>query len=135
MEEAVELDSGFEDLAAFALQSVIALNKELQTSGGQNKRVNTLQIALEELSGFLEGLTQTAGTTAYDLSALNRPLWQCGRACENIKESVMTSSSKSGSGLISVSDLRYMGDGIDALIRLLTNYSETIEIVLEESSM
>jgi hypothetical protein len=135
MGESVGLDSDFEALATFAFQSSVSLDEIVQDLGARNTRVYKLQDELGELRGVLSELTKTANATGIDLSALGRPLLQCGSVCKAFEREIMRCSSNSDNGSVKLWDLRYMGENIDGFTQLLTNYTNTITIALEEANL
>jgi hypothetical protein len=135
MEESVGLDSEFEALATFALQSSITLDERVQSLGAQNTCVHKFQEELGDLCDVLGELIETVDATGFDLSALDRPLLQCGSACKEFEREIMTCSSKSASGPMRLRDLRYIGENIDGFTQLLVNYKHTIIIALDEANL
>lgn len=139
MAEPASVASGLLALATIAFQASIALYKTIQSFQVQPKRVRDLKEELEALSGVLSSLTETVGaTTDVDLSALELPLRQCGKACEEFEKEITKCSSRSGGSRTSFRDwakLSYMGDNIDAFKQLLAGYKSTIIIALTDANL
>jgi len=138
MAEAIGLASGLVALATFAFESGITLVKIVRSFQVHPKRVRDLIEELEALVTVLGSLTETvSGTTDVDLSALNLPLLQCGKACKEFGEEITKCSSRSG-GRTSFRDwakLRYMGDDMDGFAQLVAGYKSTIIIALTDANL
>lgn len=133
MADSVGVDSRPDNPATRALHLSNTLNEIAKNLGAQNPRVNNFQDELEDLCGVLGELTDKVDETGFDLAELDCPLMQCGSACKDFGQELMTCLSRSGSGPLRLQDLRYMGDNIVSFTELLAMYKHTIIIVLEEA--
>ena len=83
MAEPIGIASGLLAIATFAFQSSITLYQTVQSFQNHPKVVRNLKEELEALNVVLDSLIKTVkATTDVDLSALDFPLRQCGRACK-----------------------------------------------------
>lgn len=139
MAEAIGVASGLVGLGTFALQSSVALYETINSYRSHQQRVRDLADETSALSGVLGSLVETVQAAAeLDLSALEIPLRQCGKACQGFEEQIQKCSSRSTSSRTSVKDwarLRYNGDDIDGFRRLLASYKSTITIALTHATL
>ncbi|PTB37133.1 uncharacterized protein TrAFT101_010866 [Trichoderma asperellum] len=139
MAEAIGVASGLLALGQFAFQSSIALYQTISSYQSHQQRVRDLAEEASALSGVLASLVETVqATTDIDLSSLELPLRQCGKACQVFEQQIQKCSSRSTGSRASVRDwarLKYMGDDIDGFRRLLASYKMTINVALTDANL
>lgn len=139
MAEVIGVASGAAGLCTFAFQAGTALYNTIESYQSHQQRVLDLLSENGALNGVLETLQGTlASASDLDLSALEIPLTQCGVACQEIAREIETLTSSSGGRLAKLrgwARLRYMGEDIDGLRRLLAGYKMTITIALADANL
>ncbi|KAL7936458.1 hypothetical protein V8C35DRAFT_295543 [Trichoderma chlorosporum] len=139
MAEAIGIASGLLALGQFAFQSSIALYETINSYQSHQQRVRELAEETSALSGVLASLVETVkATTDIDLSSLEMPLRQCGKACQTFDQQIKKVSSRSTGARASVRDwarLRYMGEDMDGFRRLLASYKMTIMVALTDANL
>ncbi|RFU82062.1 hypothetical protein TARUN_142 [Trichoderma arundinaceum] len=139
MAEAIGVASGLLALGQFAFQSSVALYQTISSYQSHQQRVRELAEEASALSGVLGSLVETVkATTDLDLSSLEMPLRQCGKACQVFEQQIQKCSSRSTGARASVRDwarLRYMGEDMDGFRRLLAGYKMTITVALTDANL
>ncbi|KAL7914048.1 hypothetical protein GGI35DRAFT_439280 [Trichoderma velutinum] len=139
MAEAIGIASGLLALGQFAFQSSIALYETINSYQSHQQRVRELAEETGALGEVLGSLVETVKTTTdIDLSSLELPLRQCGKACQNFEQQIKKVSSRSTGTRASLRDwakLRYMGEDMDGFRRLLSGYKMTITIALTDANL
>jgi hypothetical protein len=139
MAEAIGAASGLLALGQFAFQSSIALYQTISSYQSHQQRVRDLADESNALSDVLGSLVETVqSTTDLDLSSLEIPLRQCGKACQAFEQEIKKCSSRSTGSRASVRDwarLRYIGEDIDGFRRLLASYKMTIMVALTDANL
>jgi len=139
MAETIGLASGVLALATFAFQTTITLHNTVQSFRDHPKRVRDLLEELEALSGVLSPLAEMiANTDDTELSALDRPLLRCGKACDDFTQELLKCASQSGGNKLTFrgwAKLRYMGEDVDGFRRLLAGYKLTINVALTHANL
>lgn len=139
MAEAIGMASGLLALGQFAFQSSVALYQTISSYQSHTQRVRDLAEEASALSGVLGSLVETVqATTDIDLSSLELPLRQCGKACQVFEQQIQKVSSRSTGSRASVRDwakLKYMGEDIDGFRRLLASYKMTITVALTDANL
>ncbi|KAL2839207.1 hypothetical protein BJY01DRAFT_29058 [Aspergillus pseudoustus] len=139
MADPISLASGLLALATFAFQSSVSLCDMVKSFRSHPTRVRELLQELEALSGVLGPLVDKVQSTSdTDLSVLNLPLLQCGKACDEFKHEITKCAGRSSATRTSFRDwakLKYMGDDIDGFRRVLSAYKLTINIALTDANL
>lgn len=139
MAEAIGVASGLLALGQFAFQSSVALYQTISSYKSHQQRVRELEEEASALSGVLGSLVETVeATTDIDLSSLEMPLRQCGKACQAFEQQIKKCSSRSTGTRASVRDwarLQYMGEDMDGFRRLLASYKMTIMVALTDANL
>lgn len=139
MAEAIGAISGVTSLATTTLQVCILLYNAVQSYAGHQTRVHSFLRDLDDLIQILRNLEDTIKTNPkIDFSALQSPLQQCANACQVLHEEFLKCSSRSNDRRTSVRDwfkLRYMGEDVDGILRLLAGYKATINVALAHESL
>lgn len=139
MAEAIGVASGLLALGQFAFQSSITLYQTISSYQSHQQRVRELAEETSALSDVLASLVETVqNTTDIDLSPLELPLRQCGKACQLFEQQIQKCSARSTGSRASVRDwarLKYMGDDIDGFRRLLASYKLTISVALTDANL
>ncbi|OQV10378.1 hypothetical protein CLAIMM_14390 [Cladophialophora immunda] len=133
MADPISLSSGLLALIVFALQSSRTLYQEIRGFQNQAKVVRELKEELEALDGVLQTLHDTINTDSIDLTMLELPLLQCGKACKEFQGLVAKLTRSSNEAKPSWRDwakLKYMGDDITGFKDMLAGYKSTITIAL-----
>ncbi len=139
MAELIGLSSGLGALIAFALKSSTLLYETVNSYRSHPKNVRDLKEELEALGVVLRALSETVEKIKNtNFTALELPLFRCGKVCKEFDEVIAKCSSRSGGSGTSFRDwakLKYMGDGIDEFRRMLAGYKSTINIALAEANL
>ncbi|KAL7948772.1 hypothetical protein V8C42DRAFT_229349 [Trichoderma barbatum] len=139
MAEVIGIASGLLALGEFAFKSSVALYETISSYQSHQQRVRELAEEASALSGVLGSLVETVkATNDIDLSSLELPLQQCGKACHTFEQQVKKVSSRSTGARASVRDwarLRYMGEDMDGFRRLLASYKMTIMVALTDANL
>src|ERR1700677_4351529 len=132
MAEAIGVVSGVSALVTTTLQVIITLQKTIKSYEGHQKLVRDLLDELVALAHVLSKLDETIKALHdVDFSMLEIPLRQCNHTCKALYEELLKCLSRSKDGRTSFRDwvrLKYMGEDIDGIRRLLAEYKMTINI-------
>ncbi|OQD67111.1 hypothetical protein PENDEC_c046G04162 [Penicillium decumbens] len=128
-------DAGSLALANFALKCSVALQETANGYKTNSKIVRDLREELESLNEVLRILSTTINTKkdAAEFAVLEIPLWRCGKACQDLEESIIKYTWKLGDGNMSPRDwarITYMGEDIDGFRQMVAGYKSTITIAL-----
>lgn len=138
MAEPIGVASGLLTLATFAFQSSVSLYQAIESYQSNSRTIRELREELEALNRVLASLRQTAANSDADLSALNLPLFRCGKACEDFEGVITKYTAHSGGPRTSFRDwakLRYLGDDIIGFKNKLAGYKSTINIALADINL
>lgn len=138
MADPISLSSGVLALALFAFQSSKTLYQAFGSFQNYGRNIRDLKEELQALNEVLQSLEETLKNNADRLSALKRPLFSCGRACEEFAPMVARCTAHSNKSRTSVRDwakLSYMGKDIAGFRNLMAGYKSTIAIALGDANM
>lgn len=132
--EAIGRVSGLLALAKFAFHASTALYSTIANNKSHPRQVRDLAEETGALSGVLGSLTETVSASAdFDLSTLEIPLQQCGKACIEFEQEIKKCLLRPRGSRPSVQDwarLKYMGEDIDGFRQVMSMYKQTITIAL-----
>jgi hypothetical protein len=139
MGEALALAFGIPALVTTTLEVIIILHKTVKSYEGHKKLVRDLLDELVALIQVLSKLDETIKTVRdVDFSMLEIPLRQCNNTCKILHEELLKCLSRSKDSRTSFRDwvrLKYMGEDIDGIRRLLAEYKMTISIALADANL
>jgi hypothetical protein len=130
--------SGIVALVTFALQSSKILYDTVVSFQKLPKFIQDLKDEVEALNEVLQTLQRTVAGSDVDLTALELPLRQCGKACKDFAASIAKCSKHTTASRSSFRDwakLRYLGDDIIGFQKMLAGYKATITIALANINM
>ena len=130
--------AGVMAVVTFALQSSKILYEAVNGFQRLPQSIKDLKAELKSLHGVLEALKDTVATPGVDLSALELPLRQCGKACVDFEKLVSRCSRHSTDSRRSFRDwarLRYLGDDVEGFQKMIAGYKATVTIALANISM
>lgn len=131
--------STFLAIATVTCQAILTLHELVKSFNSHNDRVNDLQGELSGLLEVLHRLMETVNTnTKIDLSSLELPIKRCETACTSFADILLKCSSHSKGMNTSFRDwmkLKYMGEDIDGVRRLLSSYKQTISVAMLDANM
>jgi hypothetical protein len=130
--------SGIVALVTFALQSSKLLYKTVASFQKLPKFVEDLKNELEALNGVLQTLQGTVSSSDVDLTALELPLRQCGKACKDFDALIAKCFRHATDSKRSFRDwarLQYLGDDVIGFQKMMAGYKSTIIIALSNVNM
>lgn len=119
----------------FASKAIKGLQETVSSLRSNQRTVRELREELEALNEVLTSLQQTAAGSDFDFRGLVIPLRQCGRACEDVKETINRCTEHSGTSFRDRAKLRYMGDDISGFNSVLATYKCTIIIAVGAANL
>jgi len=138
MADPLSTASGLVALITFALQSSKLLYDTVVSFQRLPQFIQDLKNELEALDGVLQTLQRTVEGSDVDLTALELPLRQCGKACKAFDALIAKCSRHTTDSNRSWRDwarLRYMGDDIIGFQKMLAGYKATITLALSSVNM
>ena len=136
--EVVGPASGLLALADFTFKSTIALYDLVNSFKGAPKSIRELRDELKDLIDVLQSLQKIVAVSPSDLEGLERPLLQCGAACQEFKKTIDDCTLHSKESKTSPRDwlkLRYKEKDITGLKNLLASYKCTINIAVRTANL
>jgi hypothetical protein len=125
-------------LVTFAVQSSKLLYETVSSFKKLPKVIQHLKDEAGALIEVLQTLQRTLAASDIDLTALELPLKQCGKACKDFAGLVKKCSKHSGESEWSFRDwakLKYLGEDVIGLQKLLAGYKATIALALLNTNM
>ncbi|KIX10436.1 uncharacterized protein Z518_01518 [Rhinocladiella mackenziei CBS 650.93] len=139
MAEAIGAVSGVSALVTATLQGSIILLNTIKSYKGHQTRVLDFLDGLVALTQVLSKLDETIKAVRdVDFSMLEIPLQQCDHTCKALHEELLKCLSRSNDTHTSFRDwlrLKYMGEDIDGIRRLLAEHKMTIQIALADAHL
>lgn len=133
MAEPLSVASGVVALVTFGVQSSSSLLKLINDFKRTPSTVRQLKEELEALVTVLQCLSTTIKDAESDFTALENPLRQCSKACQNFEALLSHFAGPQGHPKTSFQDwakLKYLGNDINGFRDMIGGYKATISVAL-----
>lgn len=139
MAEIIGVASGVSALVVTTLHGILILQQTIKSYEGHKKLVRDLLDELSALTQVLSKLDETIkAAREVDFPMLKIPLQQCNATCEALYKELLKCLSRSNDSRTSFRDwvrLKYSGEDIDGVRRLLAEYKMIINIALADANL
>lgn len=117
-------------IVTVTVQSVKALHKAVSRYKGQDKILQRLQNALQEVISVMESFREVAyaGESIYAL--LQRPVNQCSEVCQEFKQSIESFNQNRKAGFLNEAKLEFKRCEINEFVDTISSYKSTIAVGL-----
>jgi hypothetical protein len=113
-----------------AVQSVKSLNDTVARYKGRDRTLHRLQNELQDVSGILTTLKEAIMAEASISALLKGPVGRCSEVCQEFKQSMLSFSEKSKTGIRDWAKLEFMRGDINEFIDTISGYKSTIAVGL-----
>ncbi len=133
MADPLTVASGVVALVTFGVQSSSSLLQLIKDFKRAPSTVRQLKEELEALVAVLQCLSTTIDNAESDFTALETPLRQCSKACQNFEALLSQFAGPHGRPKTSFQDwakLKYLGSDINGFKDMIAGYKATISVAL-----
>jgi hypothetical protein len=113
-----------------AVQSVKLLNDTVARYKGRDRTLHRLQNELQDVSGILDTLKEAIIAEASISALLKGPVGRCSEVCQEFRQSMLSFSEKSKTGIRDWAKLEFMRGDINEFIDTISGYKSTIAVGL-----